>query len=347
MLYKVTIGIPVYNVKNHIRLTMDSVLAQTFSSIEFLVLDDCGTDGSMDIIRDYLQTHPRGKDIHIVRQPQNRGIGCARNRIVEEATGKYLYFVDADDYIAPNTIELLYTNAQKYNAQIVYGSHERVEEFEGQIKRRPFQYPFMQFLQEDEFATYVYRQYDGIQAMTWNFLIDLDIYKKNNLRYQPINYWEDFLFTLDLPTYITRAVLLPDITYYYCCRSGSLSNYEKRDHISKNEIVQTINAINVVKDNSDRLRNKSYFPRRMYKLMMTDFYVVCTILRNEKLISPSFNKWEIRDIMKSFLTLSEILHFRQARFANFVLYLFYILPPSFSVFLMKKIGRAKGLVKTL
>lgn len=57
--YEVTIGIPVYNVEKYIRLAMDSALAQTFENIEFLVLDDCGTDGSMDIVREYQQTHPR------------------------------------------------------------------------------------------------------------------------------------------------------------------------------------------------------------------------------------------------------------------------------------------------
>ena len=344
MSYEVTIGIPVYNVKEHIRLTMDSVLAQTFSSIEFLVLDDCGTDGSMDIIREYQQTHPRGKDIRIVRQPQNGGIGRARNRIVEEAAGKYLYFVDADDGIAPNTIELLYANAQRYDAQIVYASHERVEEFDGQTKRLPFKYPSVQFLKEDEFAAYAYSQYESIQAMTWNFLVELDIYKKNDLRYQPINYWEDFMLTFDLPTYITRAVLLPDVTYYYYCRSGSLSNYNKRDHIGKDEILKTVNALNQVKGRSERLRSKSYFPRRMYKLMLTAFYVVCTVLRNEKVISPSFTKREIRDIMKSPLTLSDVLRFRQARMVNLLLWLFGTLPPSFSVLLMRAVGRMKGCI---
>ena len=69
MSYEVTIGIPVYNVEKYIRLTMDSALSQTFGSIEFLILDDCGTDKSMDVVREYQQTHPRGKDIHIISQP--------------------------------------------------------------------------------------------------------------------------------------------------------------------------------------------------------------------------------------------------------------------------------------
>lgn len=69
MACEVTIGIPVYNVRNYIRLTMDLALAQTFESIEFLVLDDCGTDGLIGVVREYQQTHPRGKGIRIVRQP--------------------------------------------------------------------------------------------------------------------------------------------------------------------------------------------------------------------------------------------------------------------------------------
>ena len=72
MQYEVTIGIPVYNVEKYIRQTMNSVLAQTFNSIEFLICDDCGTDSSIDIIKEYQRSHPRGVDIRIVRQPQNK-----------------------------------------------------------------------------------------------------------------------------------------------------------------------------------------------------------------------------------------------------------------------------------
>jgi glycosyltransferase involved in cell wall biosynthesis len=71
MEYEVTIGIPVYNVEKYIRLTMDSALAQTFDSIEFLVLDDCGTDSSLDIVREYQRTHPRGKDIRVLYNKRN------------------------------------------------------------------------------------------------------------------------------------------------------------------------------------------------------------------------------------------------------------------------------------
>lgn len=344
MQYAVTIGIPVYNIGKYVSRMMESILAQTFDSIEFLVLDDCGTDDSMDIIRRFQREHPRGKDIRIVRQPQNGGLGNARNRIIDEARGRYLYHLDGDDSIAPNTIQLLYDAVKHYNAQIAYGSHMRIEESGDEVRQIPFQYPSLAFSNGDQFATWAYRKYDGLQGMTWNFLIDIDIYRKNRLYHQPVNYWEDFSFTLDLPTYITRAVLLPDITYYYYCRQGSLSHFQKRSHIDKSEIEKTIRAVNQNKEHTDRLRLKPYFPGRMYKLMMTDFYMVCSILHNETIISPSFSKQEMRDVLRSPLCLSEILRFKEKRAANLLLYVLSILPPTLSVAAIRWLGRRKGLI---
>ena len=96
MKYVVTIGIPVFNAEHFIRQTMDSVLVQSFESIEYLIVDDCGTDGTMAIVRELQQTHPRGEDIHVLSQPRNMGVSAARNRIIDEAQGRFLYFMDAD-----------------------------------------------------------------------------------------------------------------------------------------------------------------------------------------------------------------------------------------------------------
>lgn len=344
MEYEVTIGIPVYNAEKYIRQAMDSALAQSFRNIEFLIVDDCGTDISIPVIKEYQRTHARGKDIRIVSQPYNKGIGEARNRIVDEAKGRYLYFMDADDVIASNTIELLYENACHYKAQLVYGSYERVEDFNGEPKRVACQYPSMQFLDENEFATYVYRQYEGIQAMVWNVLIDINVYRDNNLRHLPISYWEDFVFTMDLPTYVTRAVLLPDITYSYICRYGSLSNFQKRHYIEKREIESTIGAMRFLKKNSSRFEKKPYFSMRMCKVMTTCFYIVCNILHNRDFITPPFNKREIREVMRSPLALNEILRFRQGLAPNLLFCLFGLLPPTASVRLMKLVGKRKGLI---
>ena len=73
MQYEVTIGIPVYRAAGYIEKTMESALSQTFPSIEFLVLDDCGGDGSMDVVERLQKEHPRGKDIRILRHEKNYG----------------------------------------------------------------------------------------------------------------------------------------------------------------------------------------------------------------------------------------------------------------------------------
>ncbi len=345
--YKVTIGIPVYNVGKYIRQAMDSALAQTFQSIEFLVCDDGSEDSSIAIVEEYQQQHQRGGDIRIVHQPRNMGLGNARNRIIREARGKYLYHMDADDAIAPNAIELLYDAACKYDAEIVYGSHKRIDGIGGMKDVVLQQYPSAQFLREDDFAIWAYRKYDGIQAMTWNFLIDLNVYRHNNLQHQPVNFWEDFSLTIDLPTYVTRAVLLPDITYYYYCREGSLSHFQRHNRINKEEIERTVHAINQLKERSDRIRQKPYFPQRMYKLMMTDFYMIAMVIKHEDIVIPAFSNRELRDIMTSPLTFSEIMRFKSCCFRNLVLYLLGVLPASVSVFLMRMGIKHQKMVRRL
>ncbi len=344
MNYDVTIGIPVYNIAQYIRRGLESALAQTHQSIEFLVLDDCGTDGSIDIVREYQQSHPRGSDIRIVSQPRNMGVGHGRNRIVSEARGRYLYFMDGDDAIAPDTISLLYAAAVECDAQLVYGSYQRVETFDGQTKTVAMQYERQRFLQPDEFATFAYQRYDGLQAMVWNILISISVYRDNNLQHLPITYWEDFTFTMDLPTYVTRVVMLPDVTYSYFCRYGSLSNFQKRKYIEKREIESTVGAMRFLKSGSRRIMHKSYFPMRMCKVMETCFYIVCNILHNHDVITPPFNNREMRDIMRSPLALNEVLSFRQKFARNLLLYVFGILPPSASVALMRFIGKRKHLI---
>ena len=344
MAYEVTIGIPVYNAEVYIHRALDSVLAQTYDKIEYLVLDDGSTDKSMDIVREYQHTHSRGKDIRIISLPNNVGIGQARNRIVAEAQGRYLFFMDADDTITPNAIELLYENACRYQADLVYGSHERVESFGREEKRVICQYPTRQFLNENEFGIWAYRQYDGIQATTWNILIDINVYRKHGLEYPSANYWEDFSFTMDLPLYVKRVVTLSDITYCYNCKSGSLSNFSKRDNIEKSEIQAVLDAMAIVKHNTDRVKSKPYFHQRMYKVMMTHFYMVCAILRNERIIHPSFTKQEIRDVMRSPLSLSKTLNLKGWRLKNLFLYFLGELPSSVTVSIIRVLGKSKGLI---
>lgn len=344
MQYEVTIGIPVYNSEKYLKETLESALSQTFPSIEYLIMDDCSTDTSMAIVQAYQQTHPRGEHIRIIHQPRNMGIGIARNRIIDEAQGQYLYFLDADDIITPDAISLLHENAIQNDAEMVYASHERIEEFDGNHNSTVFQHAKRNFTQENEFANYAYEEYGRLPAPVWNILFRMEVFRKNQLRFADTNFWEDFTFHMDLPSYVTRVSMLPDITYKYICRSGSLSNFQKRTHIDKQEIEKTIAAVEHVKANSYRIADKPYFPQRMCKVMLTCFFMVCHIIQKQEYIEPKFTNSELHSLLKSPVSLSKTLSFRKCWSKNLLLCLLSILPSSVSLLLVKLIGGMKGLL---
>lgn len=322
--YEVTIGIPVYNAEKYIRKTMESALSQSFQSIEFLVLDDCCTDSSIDIIRELVQYHPRGDDVVILRQPYNMGIGHARNRIVAQARGRYLLFLDSDDILPIDSVKLLYSAISKYNAQIVYGSNERIEEYDGIRKVTTSVYSFQVFNSNELLCDFAYRNYDVIPANVWKFLIDISVYRSNNLLFPITNYWEDYAVTMDLLTYVERAVFLPDITYIYFSRKGTLSNVQKRNFIYKIEIENIARAINSVKQHSERIKNKPYYNKRCCKLMKTELFIVLYILQNRELIHPSFSYVELQKMMIPPYTCKEVICSRMDSYMIYNLFFYFL-----------------------
>ena len=341
MKYDVTIGIPVYRSEAFIRRALESALNQTYPSIEFLLIDDAGGDGSLAIMQEIQQTHRRGADIRIISHDRNRGVSASRNQIIEEAKGEYLYFMDSDDVIAAHTISLLIQNCRQYEAEIAFGSYEKIET---SGERIVCQYPSLQLLGKDQLAAFAYRKYGGIQASACNYLVRTSLLRDNRLHFIDTNYWEDLVFTFDLVTYISRAVLLSDITYTYLCRESSLSHYQQRQQISKEEVMQSVKAIDHLKHTSSTLYNKVYFPDRCYNIVMSDFYIACTILRRRKNIRPSITNHEIQSLMNHPATWKQIGTFRQSRLKNQCLYLIGRLPSSLCVAVIWSLGKLKKLV---
>lgn len=338
--YIVTIGIPVYNVEKYIRQTLDSALAQTFQSIEFLICDDCGTDGSIDIVHEYQQTHPRGKDIRIVRQPQNMGIGAARNRMMDEAQGLFFYSLDADDMITPNAIELLYNAAKEQNAELVYGSYERLFVNGEKQRTEKYPYPYKVFTEPDEYAMYAYNE--GVQVMNWNYLLSMDIIRKNHLRVTPVGhgYGEDFTYTVDLPTYVTRVVLLPDITYQYYIEEKVFSG-KRHKVILREQMDKAIEAIDKKKRRRE-LKGKPYYAKRCATLLMYDYSFVCQILARRNEAVPPYTNKEIKKIMWQPMTFWEIMRSRQSKKQNFLAWVVNHVPTWLSMQLLTVLKHISG-----
>ena len=341
MNYDVTIGIPVYQSVDCIKQSIESALSQTYSSIEFLIIDDAGKDGSIDIIRDIQTSHPRGKDLHIVSHTDNLGVSKSRNEIIEKAQGDYMYFMDSDDIIAPNTISLLMQKIRQYDAEIVFGSYEKIET---SGKRTVYQYPSLQLLEKDALAVFAYRKYAGIQASACNYLVKISLLRDNKICFIDTDYWEDLVFTFDLVTYVSRAVLLPDITYTYLCRDGSLSHYQQRKSITKDEIVQNVKAVNHLKLTSSILYNKVYYPHRCFNIVMTDFYIVCNILKRRKDIQPFITNKEIKALMSHPATWGQISRFEESRLSNIMLFILGKIPSFLCVTTIWCLGKIKKLI---
>lgn len=342
--YQVTIGMPVYGVEKYIRKSLESALNQTFSgNIEIIMVDDCGPDRSVDIIRELQQSHPRGKDIRIITQPQNMGCWAARNTILKEAKGKYLFLMDSDDYISPECIEVLYAAAEKYQVEAAYGSIQNVDDKDNKLDT--YQYDFRLFEHEDELASYANLKYKiTITNFIWNILIRTDFLRRNDLHFPKTKFWDDVLFNANFQPLVQKAVLLPNLTYYYVIRDNSLSSYENRNRIKIEEIRHHLHNSDYLKRQCLVIKDKPYYEMRCAKEMLQTLYTVIGAIKNRSIIVPRISNRELRNAMKHPISLSEIVHFKKHRKENILFYLIGELPPFLSIFMIKIVAKRKGLL---
>ena len=340
MRFEVTIGIPLFSSLDYIRQTMESALAQTFEPIEFLVVDDGGNDGSIAVIKELQQTHPRGGHIHIVTNPKNMGAGYSRNRIIDEAKGEYLYFMDSDDTIEPNTIQLLYDAIVKNQAEVAYGSYEIVD-LSAPHRREVYQKDDVCLSGDGQLAEYALSHVCRFHVSACNCLMDLEFLRQSGVRFINTNYWEDMAFTYELVPKVTRAVLLSCVTYHYLRHSGSLSHYQAREQLHKEEVLANASTLNYLKEKCKAYRGQSFLPYMCYNLELNSFYIVCHILKNAHLIAPGFSHHEMRDILCHPLSLSDILRFRSMLLQNLLFWLIGRLPVPLFVVSVKVLGKLK------
>ena len=343
MNYEVTIGIPVHKAVDFIEKTMASALNQTFESIEYLVVDDCGNDGTIDIVERFQKQHPRGCDIRILYNKGNMGVGMTRNRILDEAQGQYLYFLDSDDLIEPDTICCLFEKATKYQADVVYGSLDMIDFVMGCLSQS-YILPDACFLSDDEMALYAFCNYSSFQISVCNCLMRLDFLRKSNLRFLNSAFWEDLAFTYEMVPRISKAVLLSKITYHYLCRPGSLSHYQNRDMLKKTEIIENVSVLDYLKGKIAMFVGRPFLPYYCYNLEMNSFYLVCYILKYYQRIVPVISNYEMQKILWFPVNFWQILLFRHKRLQNMILWGVSRMPSSLSLFFVRLLGKIKKVI---
>lgn len=153
---KVSIIVPVYNSSSFINATLESLSAQTMDEIEIILVDDHGTDDSMEKARFFVSSYEGGKSFVFAETPKNSGPGAARNVGIELAKGEYIAFVDSDDYVEPEYCEELYNAAEAAGADMACCDIQIGEEMKRNADVSDKQYFLKHFV--SYFTTFVYKK---------------------------------------------------------------------------------------------------------------------------------------------------------------------------------------------
>ena len=215
----VSIIVPIYNAEQYLRRCVDSILNQEYTDYELLLVNDGSTDASGDICEEYGDRDPRV----IVIQKENTGVSDSRNRALDRARGKYLQFLDSDDWITPDATRLFVRAAEEYGCDMVISDFYRVvgERLspKGDIEEEGV-------LTREEFAAHMMENpADFYYGVLWNKLYRRDIVEEHKLRMDTnINWCEDFMFNLEYIRYAKVFYALHAPIYYYVKRKGSLAS---------------------------------------------------------------------------------------------------------------------------
>lgn len=220
----VSIIIPVYNVENYIMACLQSVVAQTYTDYEVILVDDCGTDRSMEWAESFFYVTLRyesesydgnRKKWLIIKHEKNRGLSAARNTGTAMAKGKYVYYLDSDDTITPDCIEKLVAKAESTEAEVVVGNINVI----GDDKWIPSLKQKELLAGDDCFHAFLQGKY---YMMAWNKLVRRDFLEQNNISFVEGTIHEDCAWSFTVSCLVSKIAFVHDETYNYLVRSNSI-----------------------------------------------------------------------------------------------------------------------------
>jgi len=235
---KVSIVIPVYNVKMYLCECLDSLINQSLQEIEIICIDDCSTDGSLDILKEYESKDYR---IKIIKNKKNRGQAYTRNIGLQHANGEYIGFVDSDDFVDENYYKVLYENAKKYDCDISCTTNVIIYP-DMKKKQSPIQivenicndYNIINLTSREERKKMI--SWDVI----WNKIYKQTFLKKYNINFPEVPY-EDGAFTFMTISSSSSIIVSDNIKYFYRTREGSIMNTKWSDkHFSRINVFHFI-----------------------------------------------------------------------------------------------------------
>jgi Glycosyltransferases, probably involved in cell wall biogenesis len=264
----VSVVVPVYNVKRYLERCLKSLNCQTHSELEIILVNDGSTDGSDLICKEWVKKDHR---IVLINQ-ENRGLGEARNTGVTSAKGKYLAFVDSDDWVQPDYIKCMLTAAEEHQAELIICNYQKVYELinEG-FYLKPEK---MKLTAESELSS----ELDGsllfyTGTLVWNKLYLRSWMLEIGIK-QPSNAVEDMCVSFVYAAKAKKIIHVNKVLYNYYQREASLISGDKAfNHLW--------NTLDIVKRNADTYLGKGAFAYEIKKIV-SDGIVYYEHLNKEK-----------------------------------------------------------------
>jgi glycosyltransferase involved in cell wall biosynthesis len=209
----VSIIMPIYNVESYIEATLSSVFNQTYKNIEYILVDDCGTDNSMNKIYEMLESDIyKDKNVKVIKHECNKGVSAARNTGVTNSSSEYIFFMDSDDIITPNCIELHMNAMKKSKLDFTVGGIETVGSKTVHIRRLD-----NKIVEGRVVDAFLKRGWDPGPC---NKLINKDFLLRNNIQFTDGIRFEDILWAYYMSKNANRIELIAEQTYKYMMHKG-------------------------------------------------------------------------------------------------------------------------------
>lgn len=217
----VSVVIPIYNVAEYVEVCLRSVLEQTHAALELVLVDDRGTDESMEIARRVVADYPE-RSVQFLVQPQNGGQSAARNRGVDVAGGEYILFVDSDDYLPDNScVARLVEATVGGSVDLVFGDYSNSEYGDHELRF----IPTVDYLKLEQVQLSGRRLgvdlWPVMQVAPWNKLFRRELAVSNDLSFTAGVIYEDLFWSLKLLYFARNYSHVEESTYVYRLRANS------------------------------------------------------------------------------------------------------------------------------
>lgn len=260
---KISIIIPVYNCEDSIRMTVESLINQSYSNWEMIIVDDGSTDNSLSICKELEKKNKKIKVISI----KNSGVSNARNVGIENSEGEYITFIDADDYIDSNAYRECIDIIKKEDIDILrfsyikdYGTIKKVRKYMSPTNRKINKKDYDKLVYDNVFCS---EDYTSI----WNAIIRRNIV--SNIRFDTsLRYAEDFLFMMEAIIKSSSIYITDKPYYHYIVNSGSATlNYTKSNIINRmnNILVSNTKVLNMLGNDSKYLEKYDEKIKKSFK----------------------------------------------------------------------------------